>query len=213
MAIDRARCTMLQKLLLPLLRGARLENCAAVTQRCLSTTPSLWKKKMPDRPPPINEEDFTEVFLKGSGPGGQKINKTSSAVQLKHIPTGMVLKVQATRSRTQNRKLARQMLAERLELLEKGKESRVAVVGETKKKRKSSAVKKSKRKYRALAEEKAANLQEGNDATGEEQEGFGEDEDGLEEDEDEDERSPDDQGKAPEMGSLKATGSEKVNGT
>ena len=47
------------------------------------------------------------------------------------------------------------MLAERVELLEKGKESRVAVVGETKKKRKSSAVKKSKRKYKLLEEEKA----------------------------------------------------------
>lgn len=79
-------------------------------------------------------------------------NKTSSAVQLKHIPTGIVLKVQATRSRTQNRKIARQMLAGRVEELEKGKESRIAVVGETKKKRKSSAVKKSKRKYRLLEE-------------------------------------------------------------
>lgn len=48
------------------------------------------------------------------------------------------------------------MLAERIELLEKGKESRVAIVGETKRKKKSSAVKKSKRKYRLLAEEKAA---------------------------------------------------------
>lgn len=75
-------------------------------------------------------------------------------MQLKHIPTGMVLKVQATRSRTQNRKIARQMLAERVEELEKGKESRVAVVGETKRKRKSSAVKKSKRKYRQLDEAK-----------------------------------------------------------
>jgi protein subunit release factor B len=77
-------------------------------------------------------------------------NKTSSAVQLKHLPTGIVVKVQATRSREQNRKLARQMLAERIEVLEKGDESRVAVVGETKRKRKSSAVKKSKRKYKAL---------------------------------------------------------------
>lgn len=42
------------------------------------------------------------------------------------------------------------MLAERIEVLEKGDESRVAVVGETKRKRKSSAVKKSKRKYKAL---------------------------------------------------------------
>ena len=89
-------------------------------------------------------------------------NKTSSAVQLKHIPTGMVLKVQATRSRTQNRKIARQMLAERIELLEKGKESRIAIVGETKRKKKSSAVKKSKRKYRLLAEEKAAKGEEDN---------------------------------------------------
>jgi hypothetical protein len=79
MAIERARCTMLQRLL-PWLRGARLGNCAAVTQRCLSTSSSLWKKKMPDRPPPINEEDFTEVFLKGSGPGGQKIVSSSACI-------------------------------------------------------------------------------------------------------------------------------------
>ena len=76
-------------------------------------------------------------------------------MQLKHTSTGLVLKVQATRSRTQNRKIARQMLAERVELLEKGKESRVAVIGETKRKKKSSAVKKSKRKYKLLEEAKA----------------------------------------------------------
>jgi protein subunit release factor B len=62
----------------------------------------------------------------------------------------MVVKVQATRSRAQNRKIARQMLAEKIEQMEKGKESRAAIVGETKRKRKSSAVKKSKRKYRLL---------------------------------------------------------------
>lgn len=150
--------------------------------RGIAATSPAWAKKMPDRPKALDESEFTEAFLKGSGPGGQKIvslllrllsynmlqllierranrsfktqNKTSSAVQLKHIPTGMVLKVQATRSRTQNRKIARQMLAERVEELEKGKESRVAVVGETKRKRKSSAVKKSKRKYRQLDEAK-----------------------------------------------------------
>ena len=62
----------------------------------------------------------------------------------------MVVKVQASRSRSQNRKIARQLLAERIEEIEKGSESRVAIVGEVKKKRKSSAVKKSKRKYRLL---------------------------------------------------------------
>lgn len=65
-----------------------------------------------------------------------------------------MLKVQATRSRTQNRKIARQMLAEKVELLEKGPQSRVAIVGEVKKKRKSSASKKSNRKYKALDEAK-----------------------------------------------------------
>jgi len=78
-------------------------------------------------------------------------------VQLKHIPTGLVLKVQATRSRQQNRKIARQMLAERVEAIHKGTESRVAVVAEQKKKKKSSASKKSKRKYRALEDEKITN--------------------------------------------------------
>lgn len=80
---------------------------------------------------------------------------------MKHIPTGVVLKVQATRSRSQNRKIARQMLAEKLEELEKGEESRVAIVGQSKRKKKSSAVKKSKRKYRILKEEKSKEVKKG----------------------------------------------------
>jgi peptide chain release factor len=153
----------------------------SIARRGIAASAAACARKMPDRPPLVHEDQFTESFLKGSGPGGQKIvckdqldpepeekpefkasanyklqNKTSSAVQLRHIPTGLVLKVQATRSRTQNRKIARQMLAERVEEIEKGKESRVAVVKEVKRKRKSSAVKKSKRKYRALEEAKKA---------------------------------------------------------
>jgi len=57
------------------------------------------------------------------------------------------------------------MLADRLEVLEKGSESRVAVVGETKRKRKSSAVKKSKRKYKALEAAKAQSVPNGDAAT------------------------------------------------
>jgi len=93
-------------------------------------------------------------------------NKTSSAVQLKHLPTGIVVKVQASRSRSQNRKLARAMLAERIEEIDKGPESRTAIVGEAKRKKKSSAVKKSKRKYRLLDEAKrdeATNAEETHD--------------------------------------------------
>ncbi|TVY29043.1 putative peptide chain release factor-like protein, mitochondrial [Lachnellula hyalina] len=130
-----------------------------ITKCSITTTSAKWVKKMPDRPKPPPEDEFTEVFLHGSGPGGQKINKTSSAVQLKHLPTGLVLKVQEHRSRTQNRKLARQMLADRLDVMERGSESRVAVKGEVKRKKKSSATKKSKRKYRRLEEEKSGELE------------------------------------------------------
>lgn len=117
---------------------------------------------MPPRPPPLPEDTFTEAFLCGTGPGGQKINKTSSAVQLKHLETGLVLKVQATRSRSQNRKIARQMLAERVQDIqckEKGEKSRIQVVAETKIKRKKSGDKKKKRKYKALEEAKKAEME------------------------------------------------------
>lgn len=44
-----------------------------MSRRHFSKTALCWKKKMPDRPPPIDENEFSEAFLKGSGPGGQKI--------------------------------------------------------------------------------------------------------------------------------------------
>jgi len=62
----------------------------------------------------LAETDLDESFVRGSGSGGQKINKTSSCVQLRHAPSGLVVKCQRTRSREVNRWVARQMLAERL---------------------------------------------------------------------------------------------------
>ncbi len=62
----------------------------------------------------VREEDIEERFVLGSGAGGQKVNKTSSAVMLRHVPSGTVVKVQASRSREMNRWLARRMVAERL---------------------------------------------------------------------------------------------------
>ncbi|KAK1978775.1 RF-1 domain-containing protein [Colletotrichum cereale] len=120
-----------------------------------SPSAALKKHEMPPRPKPPPDSDIEESYLKGSGPGGQKINKTSSAVQLKHIPTGIVVKSQATRSRTQNRKIAREILAQKLDDLQNGDQSRSAIVGEVKRKKAASASKKSKRKYRQLDEEKA----------------------------------------------------------
>ncbi|KAI0490628.1 RF-1 domain-containing protein [Xylaria cf. heliscus] len=123
-----------------------------------SNTPPLLKasNNLPPRPKPPPEEDIEESFLKGSGPGGQKINKTNSAVQLKHIPTGIVIKCQATRSRSQNRTIARQLLADKLDDMTRGDESRSSVVGAVKRKKKASSAKKSRRKYRKLDEEKGA---------------------------------------------------------
>jgi peptide chain release factor len=63
----------------------------------------------------IREEDVVEQFVKGSGPGGQKINKTSSCVQILHRPTGIEIKCQLGRSQAHNRLLARLELCRRVE--------------------------------------------------------------------------------------------------
>lgn len=63
----------------------------------------------------INEKDLIEKFILGSGSGGQKINKTSSCVYLKHKPTGIEIKCQRERSRVRNRYLAYVELCDQLE--------------------------------------------------------------------------------------------------
>jgi protein subunit release factor B len=113
--------------------------------------PTLEKSLPPRRV--LLDSDLIEKFLHGSGPGGQKINKTSSAVQLKHIPTGIVVKYQDTRSRTVNRKMARKILQEKIEEAELGEDARTKVKQREKSKKKASADKKKRRKYRKLGEE------------------------------------------------------------
>lgn len=63
----------------------------------------------------IQEEDLIEKFILGSGSGGQKINKTSSCVYLKHLPSGIEVKCQKERSREQNRVYAREELCDKME--------------------------------------------------------------------------------------------------
>ena len=60
----------------------------------------------------VYEDDLEESFILGGGPGGQKTNKTSSVVRLSHEPSGVAVKVGGSRSREDNRWLARRMLAE-----------------------------------------------------------------------------------------------------
>lgn len=126
---------------------------AAAAAAAIHTTPPLLAKSFLPRTV-LLDSDLVENFLKGSGPGGQKINKTSSAVQLKHIPTGIVVKYQDTRSREINRKMARRILQDRIEEMELGEDARTRVKAREKSKKKASAAKKTRRKYRALEEAK-----------------------------------------------------------
>jgi len=68
----------------------------------------------------IREEDLRETFIRSSGPGGQKVNKTATCVYLVHIPTGLSVKCQQERSQTLNRFLARRLLLDRIERLQEG---------------------------------------------------------------------------------------------
>lgn len=63
----------------------------------------------------LREGDIVEDFIKGSGAGGQKINKTSVAVSLRHGPSGLMVRCQESRSQALNRFLARRKLVEKLE--------------------------------------------------------------------------------------------------
>ncbi|EDO14857.1 hypothetical protein Kpol_345p5 [Vanderwaltozyma polyspora DSM 70294] len=115
------------------------------------------KNKLPPRPK-FNEQletECTESFMHGGrGPGGQKINKSNSKVQLKHIPTGIVVECQETRSRDQNRKIAREKMALAIERFRNGIEVNGEVISEREKavqewhrQSKKSKYKKSKQKY------------------------------------------------------------------
>ncbi|KAJ5896032.1 peptide chain release factor-like protein [Penicillium subrubescens] len=142
--------------------------------RPFTTTPILPAKPLPPRLK-INDADLTISYLKGTGPGGQKINKTNSAVQIIHAPSGIVVKCQATRSRSQNEKIARSLLADKVEAQEKGDQSRVALKAEAARKKKASKVKKARRKYRDLDLEKGGEEGASGDLEGEEVDVEGED--------------------------------------
>lgn len=78
----------------------------------------------------ILERDLEETFIRSRGPGGQNVNKVSTCVRLKHVPTGITVKVDKDRSRGVNRFLARRELLSRYEETVLGKKPAREVLGE-----------------------------------------------------------------------------------
>lgn len=119
----------------------------------ISTAMKIAEGKKPVVPknkelPQILEEELAETFVRGSGPGGQKINKTSNRVVLVHIPTQLRVEVQDTRSLQQNRKIARRRLREKLDSFLYGKQSKAASAAD------KAASKKAKTKARSKARQR-----------------------------------------------------------
>ena len=94
----------------------------------------------------LKEEDIEEKFIRSSGKGGQHVNKASTCVYLRHVPTGLEVKCMKDRSQSVNRFLARRELAERLETLNGGATARDAAANKVRK-QKARRKKKAALKY------------------------------------------------------------------
>ena len=107
----------------------------------------------------IEEKDLEEKFVRSSGRGGQHVNKVSTAVYLKHIPTGIEVKCQQERSQALNRFLARRILVEKIEARIEGarteEQQRIAKIRRQKRKRSKRAKEKILRDKKHRAEKKA----------------------------------------------------------
>ena len=106
----------------------------------------------------IHERDLQEKFVRSSGKGGQKVNKTSSCVYLKHKPTGIEVKCQRERSQALNRFLARRILTNKIETRILGELSeerkRIAKIRRQKRRRSKRAKEKMLQNKRKTAEKK-----------------------------------------------------------
>ena len=126
----------------------------------MSTTETVERRKALMEEASVFEEDLEESFILGSGPGGQKTNKTSSVVRLQHEPSGLSVRCGETRGRETNRWLARRTLAELILEREKGRKSAARQAAEKVRRQKRRRSRRQKQKMlddkHAHSEKKAA---------------------------------------------------------
>lgn len=108
----------------------------------------------------IKESDLMERFVRARGRGGQKVNKTSSCVYLKHLPSGIEVKCQKERSQALNRFFARRILANKIEKQLLGKlseeQKRIEKIRRQKRKRSKRAKEKMLKEKHIRSEKKQA---------------------------------------------------------
>ena len=114
----------------------------------------------------LREEDLMEQFIRGSGPGGQSVNRTRNCVYLKHVPTGTVVKCQQTRSLTDNRNIARKIMALKLQALKLGPNSKQAIRAAKIRKRKQRNRRRHLKKHGGVHKEESAGETESVNAEG-----------------------------------------------